>query len=32
MSDDITPPEPPENGGDEPVSVPIGARVLPRLI
>src|SRR5215213_9357183 len=32
MSDDITPPEPPENGGDEPASVPAGARVLPRLI
>jgi DNA gyrase subunit A len=32
MSDDITPPEPPENGGDEPASVPAGARVVARLI
>src|SRR3982751_5269471 len=35
MSDETTPPEPPENengGGDEPVTVPAGARVLPRLI
>src|SRR5215207_1435322 len=32
MSDDITPPEPPENGGDEPTGAPAGARVLPRLI
>src|SRR5215212_740034 len=32
MSDDITPPETPENGGDEPASVPMAARVLPRLI
>jgi DNA gyrase subunit A len=32
MSDDITPPETPENGADEPASAPAGARVLPRLI
>src|SRR5215207_955689 len=32
MSDDITPPEPPENGGDEPASMPAGARVVARLI
>src|SRR5215207_3986911 len=32
MSDDITPPEPPENGGDEPASMPAGARVLSRMI
>jgi len=32
MSDDITPPETPENGADEPASVPAAARVLPRLI
>ena len=33
MADDITPPDTPENGGDEDLpSVPAGARVLPRLI
>src|SRR3954454_16364485 len=35
MSDETTPPEPPENengGGDEPESAPAAARVLPRLI
>src|SRR6185436_17628760 len=33
MADDITPPDTPENGGDEDLpSMPAGARVLPRLI
>src|SRR3954464_11318443 len=35
MSDETTPPEPPENengSGDEPESAPAAARVLPRLI
>ncbi|HEX8242425.1 MAG TPA: DNA gyrase subunit A [Longimicrobium sp.] len=33
MADDTTPPDTPENGGDEELpSIPAGARVLPRLI